>query len=156
MQGVGRMTTSNAREGAAFERMLAQMLAEKGFWTLQISRNAGGQQPADIITVFGDYHALIDCKVISGSDGFSFSRVEDNQRSAMGLFHGVTGECGWFAIRQGDVIRMLSLTTIEELEANGKKSLNFAEIVDCGWCLSFNRWLDRARSLSGRGRGYHR
>lgn len=138
---------SNAKEGAAYEREFCEMLAKRGFWAHQVAKNAAGQQPADVIAVLGDYHVLIDCKVV-GSRGFPFSRIEDNQRTAMEQFASIGGECGWFALKVEDITWMLAMETVIELEEAGKKSLSIEDILLSGNCLSFTRWLYRARGMA--------
>lgn len=137
---------NNISNGSVFERDMCALLSSKGFWCHQIARTAGGQQPADIIAIFGDYHVLIDAKVVS-TRGFQFSRVEDNQRSAMHKFQAVGGECGWFALKVNDNVYMLSLETIEELEEKNKKSISIIDIIESTYCLPFSRWLNRARAM---------
>lgn len=136
---------SNIKTGSTFEREFAEQLHKHGFWAHLIARNAGGQQPADIIAAQGNYHCLIDCKVVSAGR-FPFSRVEDNQRSAMHEFQRKCDECGWFALKLADnQVWMLSLVTIEKLEEQNQYSLSEEAIITSPHTLSFNRWLTRAR-----------
>ena len=138
------MAASNIANGSRFEREMMKVLSGDGFWVLRIPQNAGGQQPADLIAVKGRYHALIDCKVISGGR-FPFERVEDNQWSSMGRFREIGGEVGWFALQLPDgKIRMLDLDTIKALEEVGKKSLSLKD-MDFTWSLK--DWLERADDL---------
>ena len=134
------MSDSNVMAGYRFEMELCEMLRENGFWALRITPGAAGQQPADIIAVKKNYHALIDCKLVSVANGFRFSRVEDNQRTSMTIFKEKCGEQGWFAIRLPDSnIRMLGLDTIEELEKKGRASLSIADLMECS--ITWKEWL---------------
>ena len=136
---------SNAKEGHRFEMELLKTLSENGFWVLRINPNAGGQQPADIIAVKGKYHALIDCKVCATAKGFSFDRVEDNQHSAMSLFHERSGEYGWFALELPDgEIRMLSYAQLMGCESLGMKSLTMREMHNPNFTCSLTEWMQRA------------
>ena len=139
---------SNLVIGSKFERDFCKLLVEHGFYSLRIPKNAGGQQPADVLAVKGRYHALIDCKVISGmKHGFDLRRVEDNQRTAMKLFAQKGGENGWFAICLPNLdIRMLALQTIEAVEMHGKHSLNLAELSSPDFTWSFEQWLGRGEA----------
>lgn len=133
---------SNVVSAYQFELEFCKLLHKNGFWAFRVTPNAAGQQPADIIAVKKDYHALIDCKLVSGVNGFSFRRVEDNQRMSMEAFKAKCGEQGWFAIKPtpGHNIRMLGLDTITELEHKGKASLAFREIEE--HTISFMEWLE--------------
>jgi len=136
----------NITEGNRFERVMAEILSAKGFWVLRIPQNAGGQQPADLIAVKGRYHALIDCKVVSG-DRFAFDRIEDNQHYAMGRFAQIGEETGWFAIRMPDGgVRMLDMESIEAIEENGQRSMNLKELSTV---MGLEEWTKRANELCG-------
>ena len=77
--------TDNRTNGGRFEQELAEILFKHGFWAHVMQQNKAGQ-PADLIAVRGKFHTLIDGKVISDNNGFPFSRIEENQRSAMKMF----------------------------------------------------------------------
>lgn len=139
--------TSNLANGSRFERFMAKLLADKGFWALIVPRNAGGQQPADILAVKGRYHALIDCKVVSG-DRFTFDRIEDNQYYSMDRFKEIGGEVGWFAILLPDGgVRMLTIDMVESLEGIGKHSLSVRELRDMQYTWSLMDWVERVDDL---------
>lgn len=138
---------SNLAMGSEFEQDFCLFLAQRGFWVHRMAQNAAGQQPADVIAVKGRFHALIDCKVVSTVRGFTFSRVEDNQRTAMTLFEQCGQEDGWFAIKlPNGKIEMLSLWQIENYELNGRKSLNTQELDSGKFTISLDAWLRRAAS----------
>lgn len=132
--------TDNRTVGGRFERDLGHQLADAGFWVHVMQQNKAGQ-PADIIAVKGKYHTLIDCKVISDSNGFPFERVEENQKYAMRMFQRKCGELCYFALKMPDnEVRMVSLERIETLKGRGKKRLNDREIRDQTWTLE--KWLE--------------
>jgi len=137
---------SNIKIGSKFEREFCKMLSESGFWVHRITPNASGQQPADVIAIKDGYHALIDCKVVSNEkQGFSFQRVEDNQRSSMELFKARGGEVGWFAIRllSGEV-RMLHYNQLMVCEEQGMKRLTIDDLQMSLFTWSFEQWVRRA------------
>lgn len=141
------MSNSNLAAGAQFEREFCQLLANNGFWVHRIVQNVGGQQPADIIAIKDHYHALIDCKVVSTVRGFSFERVEDNQRLAMDLFERKGCEIGWFALKlPSGKIEMLSLWQIDNHEKNGRHSINTAELESGRFTTPVDAWMRRAAS----------
>ena len=131
--------TDNRTVGGKFEQELAEILAKHGFWAHVMQQNKAGQ-PADIIAVKGAFHTLIDGKVVSDSDGFPFSRIEENQRTAMRMFTRKAGELCYFAIRIPDgSVWMVSLSRIETLEGRGKKKLTEKELATQTWSLE--NWL---------------
>lgn len=132
---------SNIKDGNAFEREFCILLAENGFWVHRLNQNVAGQQPADVIAIKGNLHTLIDCKVCSTAYGFRFSRVEDNQRSAMELFERKTGRPCWFALKLPDgQIRMLRYRWVPIQEERGHKGIKPGDIP---WITtSFQNWLE--------------
>ena len=137
---------SNISEGSRFERDFCNQLRGLGFWVHRLSQNAGGQQPADVIAVKGRYHALIDCKVVSG-ERFLFSRVEDNQYNAMSLFEDRGNEPGWFAIRCPDgYVAMLSLIDLDYYrDTMHRKSISCRELKESRLVCSLDDWNERAK-----------
>lgn len=139
---------SNLSAGSKFEREFCQLLADNGFWVHRIAQNAGGQQPADIIAIKNHYHALVDCKVVSTSKGFSFDRVEDNQAMSMDTFEQKCCEVGWFALKlPSGKIEMLSLWQILNHESNGRHSISTAELESGKYTSSVEGWMRRASKL---------
>lgn len=141
------MPGSNVSSGSRFERLMGGILSEHGFWVLIVPKNAGGQQPADLVAVKRRYHALIDCKVLS-THRFPFERIEDNQHSAMEKFREIGGEVGWFAILLPDgAIRMLDLDTVHYLEHTGKHSLNERELTGARYTCALSEWTEMVSAL---------
>ena len=139
---------SNLAVGARFEREFCQLLAKNGFWVHRIVQNVAGQQPADIIAVKDHFHALIDCKVVSTIKGFTFDRVEDNQRLAMALFKSRCCEDGWFALKlPSGKIEMLNLGQVEHHESQGRHSINTAELESGKFTTTIDGWMRRAETL---------
>lgn len=132
---------NNKKLGTAFEKELCKILAEHGFWCHALTQNAVGQ-PFDVIAALGGRAYPIDCKVCE-HDRFTFSRIEENQRSAMTLWRETGNGNGWFALKLSDgSVYMLSLSTIEELERNfDVKSLNVGGIINNAYPLE--GWVKR-------------
>lgn len=131
---------SNRKLGNGFESELCEILYANGFWAHNMKQDASGQ-PADVIAVKGNFHCLIDCKVVSTKAGFAFSRWEDNQRNAMGLFK-TRGYCdSYLALKlpNGEV-RMLSARTVTALEENDdRRSIPLSEMKN--YTDSFDEWM---------------
>lgn len=75
--------------GREFEALLAQKLADAGFFVQYCNRNSRGQQSCDMIAVRGGKAYLIDAKDCQ-SGAFQRRRIEANQSSASWLWQ----ECG--------------------------------------------------------------
>lgn len=97
---------SNKKSGNQFEGELCEILSKHGFWCHNLAQNSAGQ-PADVIAVKNGFAYLIDCKVCS-SDRFVFSRIEENQSLSMELWDECGNGDGWFALKFGDDIYMVS------------------------------------------------
>lgn len=119
---------SNKKQGNSFERELCDLLAEKGFWAHNFAQNKDGQ-PADIIAIKGNFHTLIDCKLVSTDKGFEFSRWEENQRLSMGLFHTRCWHYCYLALKLPDgEIRLLDTATIHGQESLDRHSIPLNQI----------------------------
>ena len=99
--------------GNNFEKEMAQILKDKGFWVHLITpARYTGSQPADIIAVKDNKTILIDCKTCS-TNLFPLSRVEQNQRLAYKRFK----ECGnteyFLAIKYDEKIYLVPLEVID-------------------------------------------
>ena len=101
---------SNKRIGNRFEAELCDILAEEGFWCHNLAQNSAGQ-PADVIAVKEGEAYLIDCKVCTLGK-FLFSRIEDNQESAMELWRGCGNGLGWFALKFDYEIFMVDMSAM--------------------------------------------
>ena len=143
-------TKDNRTSGTRFEQDFADILGKNGFWAHVMQQNKAGQ-PADIIAVKGKFHTLIDCKEISDiSDGFPFTRCEENQRSAMKMFTKKCNELCYFALKlpveEGNDplsnIRIISMNRIETLENKAHKRLSPKMLETETWKLE--DWLDSA------------
>lgn len=136
------MTTSNRSSGNRFEQEFAEFLDAHGFWAHVMQQNKSGQ-PADIIAVKGNYHCLIDCKVISDwREGFPLRRVEENQWYAMRRFERRCGEQGWFALKVPDgKVWMLPMRAVETLEQMGASKIPTAEGKCPRLCDDLETWL---------------
>ena len=131
--------TSNISAGTAFEREFCELLSDQGFWVHRISQNAAGQQPADVIAVYCGIAYLIDCKVCS-NDRFQFSRMEENQRSAMDKWIGCKGTQPVFALRDsGNRVWILNYEWAIAKEQAGEKSVPCMKIDQ--FLIPLNEWL---------------
>ena len=139
--------TDNRSVGSRFEQDLSHILAENGFWVHVMQQNKAGQ-PADIVAVKGNFHTLIDCKVVSDDKGFPFERVEDNQKFAMRMFQRKCNELCYFAIKLPDnTIWIISLERIETLRGRGKKRLTENDIRG-GQAWSLDSWIESSDEWS--------
>lgn len=103
---------SNKKLGNSFENELCEILAGEGFWCHNLAQNSAGQ-PADVIAVIDGESFLIDCKVCTLGK-FPFSRIEDNQESAMELWHDCGNGLGWFALKFDDEIFMVDMAAMRD------------------------------------------
>ena len=137
--------TDNRSNGGRFEQELSHKLAEAGFWVHVLQQNRSGQ-PADIIAIKGQFHTLIDCKVISDAKGFPFERIEENQRMAMKTFQQKCGELCYFALKLPDEsVWMISLERMQTLQNRGKRRLSDDDIRNTqAWSLE--KWLESSHT----------
>lgn len=137
------MSNMNRKNGNAFEWVMANYLKAQGFWVHLLRQGMSGQ-PADLIVCKGIYHALIDCKVIDGSNSFRFSRIEPNQRTSMAVFQGKAEETGWFMLRWPDQeITMLSMRQVIRMEKEGYTRLSMDDRET--YSLTLDDWLWREK-----------
>ena len=105
---------NNKRIGSTFEKEMAEMLSEKGYWvTLLEPRGHIGSQPCDLIAIKCNKPMLIDCKT-SKSHLFPISRIEENQWNASRRYF----DCGnldyYIAIKYNEDIYMIPIDTIDK------------------------------------------
>ena len=128
---------SNRKLGNDFEREFAIILAANGFWVHRLNQNQAGQ-PFDIIACKNGYAEAIDCKVCA-NDKFEFSRIEDNQHSAMRRWADCGNGNGWFALKLSDGdIYMMSYIQAENFQSEGFFRLTEREIRTL---YDLNDWL---------------
>ncbi len=127
---------TNKKLGNTFEIELCEILYAHGFWSHNMAQNASGQ-PADVIAVKDHKAYLIDCKVCSRGR-FTLSRMEENQDLSMRAWRDCGNGEGWFALKCGGHIFMISHSTISKL-ATEQKSLSYAEMCFYGEVLE--KWL---------------
>ena len=96
---------SNRKLGNNFEKELADVLFNKGYWVHLLKQSEAGQ-PADIIAVKNGKAFLIDAKVCS-LGYFETSRIEPNQHLAMNMWETCGNHTGWFALKFDDCVLML-------------------------------------------------
>lgn len=134
----------NKTLGNRFEREFCELLAEHGFWAHNLAQNQAGQ-PADILAIRDDIPVLIDCKVCS-NNRFAFSRVEENQETAMHAWMGAGNERCYFALKLMDgstymVHSEIILAAVDagRLNAKSPKSLSEGEIRTFP---TFKEWVE--------------
>lgn len=125
---------SNKKIGNGFEAEFCDLLFQHGYWVHNLAQNAAGQ-PADVIAVKNGTPFLIDCKVCSGKV-FRLSRIEDNQRMSMKLWDDSGNGTGWFAVKFGENIYMITLSRLDSMI-----SKNLPEAVFQRFALTFDEWL---------------
>ena len=99
--------------GNNFEKEMAQILKENGYWVHLITpATHTGSQPADIIAVKNNKTVLFDCKTCA-THLFPIHRIEQNQRLAYKKFK----ECGnknyFLAIKWNEKICMINMKEID-------------------------------------------
>lgn len=131
---------NNKQAGNNFEKEFCEQLASDGFWAHFMGGNKNGQ-PADIIAVRNERAYLIDAKDCE-NDRFVFSRIEDNQDSAMRLWELCGNNQGLFALRTSEGVYMLPYGRIQAFQAFGYKSMNMLQITFN--CMTYDEWKERA------------
>ena len=119
--------------GVEFEAKIVSLLGRAEYWAHRISPNAAGQQPFDVIAIGDNSVMAFDCKVVSKGFRFPFSRIEDNQRSAMDMistfsyFHSDIAEVGFLIwVEEAKKIYFLPYHKVLMMEARGKKSVDMS------------------------------
>ena len=130
---------SNRATGNKAEKEFCKLLADKGFWAHNMAQNSAGQ-PADIHAARNGRSYLIDAKDCSTDQGFMFSRIEPNQRSAMLLWEMCGNSPAQIAIKYNGQWWMFWLGYLLSLEQRGLKRLTTSEIVSG---LTFEEWEQR-------------
>lgn len=123
---------SNKSNGNHFEREMAKILSDRGYWVHRIQDNENGQ-PFDLIAVGSDGTIAIDCKLCQG-DSFKFSRIEDNQRLAFEKFNKCVGEEGSvFALKfnKYNSIAFLPYEVVLMAEKENRKEITYNELMEC-------------------------
>lgn len=104
--------------GLEFEKYILAVLQRQGYWAHRLTPDNRGAQPFDIIAVKDDKVYAYDCKVISTKKlRFQFSRIEENQKTAMQYFSEInlTSEVAFLVWCCGNVYKIpWILTTIEK------------------------------------------
>lgn len=127
---------NNKKSGNQFEVELCEILSKHGFWTHNLAQNSAGQ-PADVIAVKNGSAYLIDCKVCSIGH-FALRRIEENQDLAMELWRECGNGVGWFALKFGDKIYMVSKATLDALK---HRYATLSEKLVATHKMSLDEWL---------------
>lgn len=130
---------SNKKTGTCFEKQLAEMLSENGFWVHMFQDNKNGQ-PCDLIAAQDGETYLFDCKNCE-KDFFRLSRVEENQRNAMELFYRTGNRRGMFAIRfRENQVYLVDYQVIEGMQKQGIRQIDPENIHLYG--RTWESWLE--------------
>lgn len=116
--------------GLSTEKKVASFIASKGYWVGDFNKGANGSQPFDQIALTHNMTLCYDVKH-AHIDRFDFSRVEENQRLALGFIHEnifndkiKTG----FVIVYKDKIKFLSYFKLLKLEKENEKSVKISTL----------------------------
>lgn len=131
----------NRKVGNGFEKDLCRCLSAYGFWVHLMTQNSQGQ-PFDVIAARNGVSYPIDCKVCSRNI-FKTERIEENQFSAMSLWHETGNGHGWFALRltNGSVYMIPFLDMAARMLV--KATLDANEIRTLGWTL--REWVSQCK-----------
>lgn len=130
------MITPNKKLGNNFESTFCEILFQQGFWCHNLAQNQAGQ-PADVIAVRDGKAYLIDCKVCSRGR-FTFSRIEDNQHTAMETWQESGNGNGWFALQCKGHIFMLNYDMLKRLSET-QSSISYDEM--CFYGCALEAWV---------------
>lgn len=73
---------SNKKIGNSFEKEMAKILSDRGYWVLMVTpKQHIGSQACDLIAIKDNIPMLVDCKTCK-TQLFPLSRIEENQRQA--------------------------------------------------------------------------
>lgn len=117
---------NNKQAGNKFEKDFCEQLASDGYWAHFMGGSKNGQ-PADIIAVRNEEAYLIDAKDCQ-NDIFRFSRIENNQDTAMRYWEMCGNNQGLFALNTSEGIYMLQYGKVQALQCMGVKQLNMNDI----------------------------
>lgn len=135
---------SNKKDGNDFETAFCEILFKLGFWCHRFVAHKDGQ-PADIIAVRNKRAYLIDCKVCQ-NDVFQFSRMEQNQVTAMDLWEQFGNGTGLFALSIQDKIYMIPKPFITKylIKSKRKKQITYDELEKNCSMYEFRNWESKA------------
>lgn len=131
---------TNRKLGNTFEAELCETLFQKGFWAHNLAQNQAGQ-PADVLAARNGVSYLIDCKACSRGR-FPFSRIEDNQHTAMKMWEDSGNGVGWFALKSGGHIFMIDYPTMKMLSKK-QAGINYSEM--CAYGVPLERWISQCK-----------
>jgi Holliday junction resolvase len=91
---------SNKKTGSNFEKELAKIFSDLGYWVMVIPDDKQGQ-PFDLIIAKDGRPCVIECKTCARKT-FDISRIEVNQRYAFELFEKTGNHHSFFAFKYKD------------------------------------------------------
>lgn len=143
-----------SKTGTQFESECMKVFKDLGFWVARLNPNSDGSQPADLLLIrnkgFGlpTITILADCKLLSSSPRFPFSRIEENQRIASDYAKDVAPSIAyWFVFGHDGKITVMSMEEILIMEKRGAKSVDVRELSSLE---DLSKSLDAVDSLGKR------
>ena len=131
---------NNRTMGNTFEDELCNILSGNGFWCTNLAQKKSGQ-PADVIAVKNKKAYLIDAKVCSDNK-FPLSRIEENQDLAMEMWKDCGNGIGWFALKLGNQVYMISHYVMKAYR-NQQSSLSEKCIYELG--MPIEKWVKKCK-----------
>ena len=131
---------NNRTMGNTFEDELCNILSGYGFWCTNLAQKKSGQ-PADVIAVKNKKAYLIDAKVCSDNK-FPLSRIEENQDLAMEMWKDCGNGIGWFALKLGNQVYMISHYVMKAYR-NQQSSLSEKCIFELG--MPIEKWVKKCK-----------
>lgn len=129
---------SNKSDGTEFEKEVAQILSDHGYWAHCLQDKKNGQ-PFDIITAKNHKTYVMDCKRCTFSQ-FVFSRIEENQELAMQAWRETGNSEGLFVIGFPNIgAYVILLSVIQELKKSGKKRICSQDMSHYG--IPLETWM---------------
>lgn len=131
---------NNRQMGNSFEDELCNILSGYGFWVHNMAQKKSGQ-PADVIAAKNKVSYLIDAKLCSNNE-FPLSRIEENQDLAMDVWKECGNGIGWFALKVGTQIYMISHFVMKAYREK-QSSLSAKEIFELG--TPIEKWVKKCK-----------
>jgi Holliday junction resolvase len=129
------MPRNNKKSGTSFEKELADILYNNGFWSHCIAPAPDGSQPFDVVAVKGNCAFVFECKVCTKGK-FSADRIEDNQRTSVCIFANCQNQNSFFAFKNeedGHIYISRSVNVFNQFQY--VKSFNVCQ------CQTIEEWL---------------
>lgn len=130
-------TASNKAAGTRFEKRVAEILSEHGFWVHRLAQSKAGQ-PFDIIAVKNGKAFPIDCKDCTGL--FNVRRIEPNQRDAMLKWMDCGNGDSWFALQTAE--KEIYMFSFSFLMSNLTTFSTYVQSAIRARAIPLERWIE--------------